>query len=720
MAYKIDPASRPLVTIIERTEGGEELITSSLSSIERLDGEFEHRAVVLARQLNEMDLLGHGVTLCYQPEKASSRMRERFFHGFCVQVRQIGMLDSRDYIQYELIVAPWTWFLARRRNCKVFQQQKASEIITALCREHGFHTLLDVKASGDQRREYCLQFNETDWAFVCRLINEEGWFYFFQQSEGKHQLVIGSNNRLFTDCGETGVEYFVGSSKLERAIIEWNHHYSMQSSSVVTADYNYELMQVMLTDEAKSSQSVSRRKQLQQYFYPGRFQEKASGKRIATQSLEGLDNQVSEVSGQSALYRFAAGTLFKLEHHPDTKEVQQYLLREVKHTLITREDGHSLEYRNQFSCIPASIPWRARSKIPKPVMFGVQSATVTGPSNEEVYPDQYHRIKIQFHWDREGKNDQNSSCWVRVAQAISGDGFGCQFTPRVGDEVLVCFLDNDPDQPLIVGSVYNGKHQQPYTNSADQGVKLKSFPNAGSDNYSELRFTCKKDEELLYMQAEKDMSMLVKNDADRTVKGNNKTLIEKNADRTVKENDSHKVEGEQSTEVSKNISTKTDASYQLKTAKHFEQNTDGNFNLNVKGKTATDSTGNLSLNTNGSMDAKAANSLSMDATSITGKGKTSIELSVGASKVSLSNSSVEISCGPSSIKLSPSGVDISGVQVKAEGQVMAQVKGGVSAALEGTVNTEVKGTMVTINGNAMTSVKAGALVELSGAIAKIN
>lgn len=717
MAYDIDPASRPLLTL---TEDGAELITSSLHSKENLDGLFEHRAVVLVRKLKEMDFLGQEITFCYQPEKASSRMRERYFHGFCVQVLQVGLLDSRDYIQYELVVSPWAWFLTRRSNCRVFQQQKASEIITLLCREHGFHTFLELKASGDQRREYCVQFNETDWEFIERLIGEEGWFFFFRQYEGKHQLVIGDNNRLFADCGETGVEYFVGSSKLERAIVEWTHQYTMQSGSVVTADYNYELVQTMLTDEAKSSQSLSRRKQLQQYFYPGYFQEKNRGNQIAKQSIDGLDSQISEVLGQSSLYRFAAGTLFNLEHHPDSKEQQKYLLRKVEHTLITKEDGRSLEYRNRFYCVPASVPWKARERKPKPVMAGVQSATVAGPDNEEVYLDQYHRIKVQFYWDREGKNDQNSSCWVRVAQALSGDGFGCQFTPRVGDEVLVCFLDNDPDQPLVVGAVYNGRHQQPYDSSADQGMKLKSFPGAGSDNYSELRFTCKKDDELLYLQAEKDMSVLVKNDADRTVQGNNKTLVEKNSDRTVKENDSHKVEGEQSTEVSKDISTKTDASYQLKTANDFEQNTEGHFNLKVKGKTATDSTGDLSLNTSGNMNAKATNSLSMDATSISGKGKSSVELSVGASKVSLSNSSIEINCGPSSIKLSPSGVEISGMQVKVEGQVMAQVKGGVSASLEGTVNTEVKGTLVTINGNAMTSIKAGAMVELSGAIAKIN
>lgn len=717
MTNKIDPASRPLLTL---TEDGEELITTGLHSEESLDGLFEHRAVVLAKKLSETDLLGQEITFCYQPETASSRMRERWFHGFCVQVQQIEPMDSRDYIQYELVAAPWAWFLTRRSNCRVFQQQKTSEIITLLCREHGFHPFLELRACGDQRREYCVQFNETDWEFIERLINEEGWFFFFQQYEGKHQLVVGDNNRLFADSGETDVEYFVGSSKLERAVIEWIHQYQMQTGSVITADYNYELMEAMLTDEGKSSQKLSRRKQLQQYFYPGCFQEKNQGNRIATQNIERLDNQVSEVAGRSALYRFAAGTLFRLEHHPDSQEQQQYLLRKVEHTLRAQEDGHSLEYHNRFFCVPASIPWRAGERKPKPVMAGVQSATVTGPDNEEVYLDKYHRIKVQFHWDREGKNDQNSSCWLRVAQALSGDGFGCQFTPRVGDEVLVCFLDNDPDKPLVIGSVYNGRHLQPYESTNDQGMKLKSFPKADSDNFSELRFTCKKDEELVYLQAEKDMSVMVKNDADRTVQGNNKTLVEKNSDRTVKENDTHKIEGEQSTEVSKNISTKTDASYQLNTADDFDQKTDGNFSLKVKGKTITDSTGDLSLKTSGSMETSAVNSLSVNAASITGEGKSSIELSVGASKVSLSNNSVEISCGPGSVKISPSGVEISGVQVKAEGQVMAQVKGGVSASLEGTVNTEVKGTMVTINGNAMTSVKAGALVELSGAIAKIN
>lgn len=436
--------------------------------------------------------------------------------------------------------------------------------------------------------------------------------------------------------------------------------------------------------------------------------------------MTGLDTAYSEVSGSSSLFRFSSGTTFHLDHHPDSDEQKCWLLREVEHCLDATEGDCSMEYSNRFHCLPSDTLWKARHLLPKPVMTGLQSALVTGPDNEEIYLDKYHRIKLKFHWDREGKGDQNSSCWVRVAQSLAGDGFGCQLTPRVGDEVLVSFLDNDPDQPLVVGTVYNGKHLQPYDSAMEQGMRFKSLPKGGSDNFSELRFNCKKDEELLSLQAEKNLSVLVKNDAERQVTGNDKILIEKMAERTVKENDTLKIEGEQSTEVTKQITIKTDADYQLQSKGSFQQQTDDDYNLKVKRNMASQSDGDMALSTQSNMSAKAASSMALEATSISGKGKTDIELSVGASKISLSNSTLEMTCGPSSVKLSPSGVEINGMQVKVDGQVMAQVKGGVSASIEGGANVEVKGTLVTINGNAMTTIKAGALVELSGAITKIN
>ncbi|OED43353.1 hypothetical protein ACH42_10265 [Endozoicomonas sp. (ex Bugula neritina AB1)] len=708
---------RPLIATSER---GGEWIATSLYSVEHLDERFEHRVVIISRLMDETTLLGQGVTLCYQPTEASSRVKARHFHGYCIEVRQVGRMESRGYVQYELILTAWSWFLSQRTNCRVFQQQKTGEIISTLCREHGFNADLTLKVSSDKQREYCVQYNESDWAFVSRLVVAQGWFLFFKQEDGKHQLIIGETNHIFKDCGESDIEYFVGSSKLQRAITLWEHQYRMGSGSVVTGDYNVKLAQPLLADEVKSTHLFSRRKTLQHYFYPGGFQSRDEGAQVSEHSLTSIDAKTSEVRGESTLIGFSAGSSFTLSQHPDTKEQQQYLLSKVEHRMNTAEDGRSLEYENRFWCLPLSIDWKSQHQFIKPAMPGLQSATVTGPDNEEVHLDQYHRIKLQFHWDRDGKNDQNSSCWVRVAQPMAGDGFGCQFTPRVGDEVLVSFLNDDPDQPLVVGAVYNGQRKQPYDAGNEQGVKLKSFPHGGADNYSELRFNCKKGEEVLLLQAEKDMSSLIKNDCDQTIKGNRSELVEKTSHRTVKEDDYHTVEGMQKTQVSKTIEIKTDANYQLSTVGDVQQKTDGNCSVTVKGSTEVKSTGDVDLSSSSNLFAKATNNLEMSAANIKGSGKSEVEFVVGGSKVSLSNSSVEITCGPSNIKLSPSGVDISGMQVKVEGQVMAEVKGGVSATLEGTVNTDVKGTMVTVNGNAMTSIKAGALVELSGAIAKIN
>ncbi|WP_062268608.1 type VI secretion system Vgr family protein [Endozoicomonas arenosclerae] len=708
---------RPLIASLEN---GDELIVSQLTSYERLDDFFEHKAVVLASDLDEKDFLGKTISFCYQPEEGSSHVKERYFHGYCTQLQAQGEMRTHDALSFEVTASPWTWFLDQRINCRIFQQLTATEIIQSICKEHGFHPQLKINVTAPRKREYSVQFNESDWAYIRRLLASEGWFFYFDQQSSQHNLVISDSNRAFNECGENNAEFFVDSQNLNDAITEWVHQYQMLSGSCATADYNVDLAEPVIADISQSPESIPHRKVLQQFTWPGGFKEKSQGKQVTDRAIKSIDAGYSFVKGKSCLFKFAAGTQFQLVHHPNAAEQQKYYLQEVKHTLVSNEDGRSMEYKNCFCCIPLSFEWKPADPLPKPIMPGLQSATVTGPDNEEIYLDQYHRIKLQFHWDRYGQSNQNSSCWVRVAQAANGDGFGCQFTPRIGDEVLVSFLDNDPDQPLVVGTVYNGKHAQPYTTPSQQGIKLKSTPKAGVENYNELRFECKKDEELINLQAEKDMETLVKNDCSETIKGNFKSLTEKNSSRQVKEDDAHKVEGLQTTEVTKDIRLKTDANYQVTTASDYTQKTDGNYSLTVSGSTATKSTGDLSIDSNANIAEKAANTLSMDATSIHGTGKSSIELSVGGSKISISNTAIEITCAASSIKLSPTGIEISGMQVVVDGKISSEVKGGVSASLSGTANAEVKGTLVSINGNAMTTVKAGAMVQITGALAKIN
>ena len=713
----LSPDSRPLTA---QTDNGDTFIVSEFHSHERLDGLFEHKALVLAPHLDEKAMLGQGVSFCYQPGHDTTRTKERFFHGHCLSIRQTGILDSRDYRQYEIVAAPWPCFLSLRKNCRIFQQQTVKDMVQTLAQEHGCQSSLKIHASSDQQKPFCMQFNESDWDFLQRHIQAQGWFYCFQQEEGQHTLVINDSNQQCQDSGEKEVEYFIGSHKLQRAIHEWSHGYQIQPGSVVTADYDYEQAQVIMADETRTRVSNAHSTHLQYFYYPGDFQSRQQGNTVSSLGMKGFDSNVSVVTGAGSLCHFASGTTFDLDHHPDSEEQQRWLLTEVTHDMITAEDGHSIEYSNRFRCIPANTPWKTRQTVPKPVMAGLHSAVVTGPENQEICLDKHHRIKVKFHWDREAKDDQNSSCWVRVAQPMTGDGFGCQFTPRVGDEVVISFLDGDPDKPLVVGTVYNGKRQQPYSNGLDQGFRMKSLPGAGAENFSELRFGCKKGQELLYLQAEKDLSVVVKNDAERKVTGNETAEIDKSSDRMVKENDTHTIQGTLSTNVSKGIVTKTDADYRLESKQDMQQQSGGSYSLQTRGTTTLNSDGDLKLDTGQNLNVTASGNQSLKANSISAKGNTGVELSVGASKIALSTSSIELSCGGSSIKLSPASLAISGVQLSVEGQTSALLKGGVSTSVESGVNTQVKGTMVTINGQAITTVKAGALVELSGAIAKIN
>ncbi|WP_461538337.1 type VI secretion system Vgr family protein [Spongorhabdus nitratireducens] len=716
-APEYDVSRRPLTVL---TESGDEWIATRMESRDCVDGVYEHRVSFMARGLNPQKVLGTGVSVSYRPEQGSSKSRQRFFHGICAEIRKTGVLQSRGYDLYTVVLVPWFALLKHRTHCRVFQQQKASEIIKTLAGEHGFGSQLDLAASGDQAREYCVQFNETDLDFITRLLKEEGWHYHFQQEKGDHTLVIAKDNGSFSKVDDTDIEFFAESKNREWAITDWQHNYMLGAGSVQTGDYSYELAEAMPGNKVNSAAGLKAQKSLQHYFYPGRFSEKSAGTDIATRAIEGFDSQFNQVEGASSLSSFFAGGRFKLEHHPDSSEQGEYLLLEVIHHFSAEETGSELHYSNSFRCIPADVDYRPLPAFEKPKVLGLQSAIVTGPSSEEIHMDDYNRIKVQFHWDTEGKGDDSSSCWVRVAQHMAGNSFGTQFVPRVGDEVLISFLDSDPDRPLVVGSVYNETNKPPYEVPTSYGTKLQSSPKGGADTFNELRFDCKKDEEQIFMQAEKDLVIEVKNDRNETIVGNLTEEIQKIVTRTVKEDDNLTVEGEQKVTVSKNITVATEADYELSTKGNYTQATDGDAAVTVKGKTALDSTGDIAAESKGNIDIKATNGITLDGTSIKQTGKQAIDLEVGPSKISLSPSGIEISCGPSTVKLSPSGVEISGMQFKAEGQVQAELKSGVACTVEGTVKTDIKGTMVGIQGNAMTQVKAGAMVEIQGAIAKIN
>ena len=709
-----DPKLRALNLI---TEQGERLVATRLESCDQVDGLYEHRISFIARKLDPQKLLGTPVGVAC---RSGHNGAEHFFHGICTEIRKTGVLESKGYDQFSAVLVPWFWMLRHRTNCRIFQNQKTSEIINTLVKEHGFSSQIALRAKGDTTREYCVQFNETDLDFICRLLKEEGWHWHFQQEKSQHILVIGSDNRCFKALVEPDIEYFSGSNRLDKAITDWQHSYRVGPGSVQTSDYSYELAEAMPGKKINSARQVKAQKTLQHYFYPGRFKVKDAGATVATHAIEGFDSRYSQVEGGGSLGSFYAGGRFKLVNHPESSERGEYLLLEVFHEVSTDETGMGFNYSNRFHCIPANVDYRPLVSFEKPKILGLQSAKVTGPSSEEVHMGEYSRVKVQFHWDLNGKDDGSSSCWVRVAQHLAGNQFGSQFIPRVGDEVLVSFIDSDPDKPVIVGSVYNETHKPPYKADTSQGFKLQSSPKGGADTFNELRFDNKKNEEKVFLQAEKDLVVHVKNDRQETINGSLTEDIKKAAKRLVQEDDQLTVKGQQKLSVTKDISISTEADYHLTTTGNYKLRTDGNVSQTIKGKTSVDSTGDVTLDSSASIHSKAASQITNEAVSIKDTGTKSIDLEVGASSVSLSAKGIKLSCGSSVIKLSQSGIEISGIKVSAEGKVKAELKSAVNTSVEGTVKTDIKGTMVTIQGSAMTQVKAGAMLELQGAIAKIN
>jgi len=712
-----DPEQRPLVA---HTETGDLLIVSELTSTEQLDGLYHHNAVLVARGLDAEAMLGSGISFCYQPQVASSRTQARWHHGYITRIEQLSELESHGYQQYRVEVSPWLWLLEQRPNCRVFQQLTTADIVRQVIDDHGFTSQLDFKAATGRTREYCVQYNETDLAFICRLMQEEGWHYHFLQQKGKHSLVIADDNQSFKAVPETGIEYFQDSNKLQFALTDWRHRYQPVPGAFETSDYSHQLAEAMPSGKAKARASHKRQRNLSHYFYPGRFTEKGEARKTATRVAEHYDAGYSKVEGQGSLYGFAAGATFELEHHPQSAECGEYLLTRVEHRYVTAENGRDVEYGNHFHCQPSAVTWRPCFPFQKPQIVGLQSAVVTGPGKDEIHTEDLLAIKLQFHWDQLGKNDDQSSCWVRVCQPIAHNGFGSQLLPRVGDEVLVSFVDSDPDRPIVVGSAYNKAQKIPFKTPTTYGLKLQSTPDAGTDNFSELSFECKKGSELMNVQAEKDMKVLVKNDRTETIKANETVTVEKDRTTTIKQNDSLTVEGTSTTKVTKKTSLSTDDAYALSAKKDITESTDADFSLTSKGDSSVDAKGDIKLTTKGDLSESASGDISMDATKIKGSGSSAIELSVGSSKIKMSSSAIELSSGASKMKISASGIEISGTNVKVNGQVSAELKGGVSAKVEGSVQTDVKGTMVAINGSAMTQVKGGAMVEINGAIAKIN
>ncbi len=454
---------------------------------------------------------------------------DRYFHGIINEFMQTG--SSGRFHLYHARMVPSMWLLSLEQDCRIFQKKNVPDIVKQVLQDAGITSdRFDFRLQGQcEPKEYCVQYRETDLNFISRLLEEEGIFYFFEHAKDKHLLVFGDSPVNYQPIsGEPRVVFNPGQGMVpgKEAVIRLILSRQIRSGKFTIKDFNFEKPSLDLTADKQDHEN----KKLEVYDYPGEYLDKDRGKKLAQIRLQEAVMFKDKAEGQSGCPRFIPGFTFTLSDHELEAFNQEYLLVEVLHegsqpqVLEELSGGNGFSYSNQFLGIPSSVTLRPERNTPKPVVEGVQTAIVTGPAGEEIYPDEYGRVKVQFHWDREGKNDEKSSCWIRVSQAWAGAGWGAMYTPRIGHEVIVDFIEGDPDRPIITGRVYHGTNKPPYDLPGEKTKStIKSDSSLGGGGSNEFRFEDKKGEEEIYLHGQKDWTIAIDNDKNQTV-GNNETL----------------------------------------------------------------------------------------------------------------------------------------------------------------------------------------------------
>jgi len=545
--------------------GEDALLLEGLSGQEAMSRPFQFALYLLSEDPNIdfEQVVGKPATVCIGSEQGS----ERYINGIISQFSQ-GSVEMR-MTRYHATLVPWLWNLGRAADCRIFQDKSVPDILQEVFQERGFRDFRMAVSRAYPPRTYCVQYRETDFDFVSRLMEEEGIFYFFEHSPDQHVLVLGDSPSAHAPCPGRDSAYYspmVGRHG-EDSVTSWLQEQEVRPAKCALRDYNFETPTTDLSVDVPTLMTVGRNDSLEVYDYPGRYLTSSDGTRYVRLRMEEQETPHTRVSGTSDCRNFVPGYLFDLTGHYRASCDGSYLLTSVTHDAVSnlRGDGFGSSYSNSFTCIPRELPFRPARATPKAVVQGVQTAVVVGPSSEEIYTDKYGRVKVQFHWDRQGHRDEKSSCWIRVGSLWAGRQWGNIQIPRIGQEVLVAFLEGDPDQPIIVGSVYNDDQMPPYALPANQtqsGTKSRSSKGGGADNFNELRFEDKEGQEEVYLHAERNLTTVVEKDEsrevghDRTTKiaHDETTTIQNDRSATVASNDTETVGGSQTVNVGSNQS----------------------------------------------------------------------------------------------------------------------------------------------------------------------
>ncbi|MBV9496724.1 MAG: type VI secretion system tip protein VgrG [Acidobacteria bacterium] len=622
--------------------GADKLLLRSVRGEERISGLF-HFFLEMQSEEKSLDfssIVGKAATVSMKLGDGTTR----FINGIVGRFVQAGA-DAR-FTTYFAELHPWFWLMTMSADCRIWQNKSVIDIVTGLFGELGFTDFSNKTTGTYDPFDYCVQYNETGFAFVSRLLEDQGIFYFFTHEDGKHTLVLGDDSSAFADCaGAATVDYGgYGSWSQQNVVSGCTIEELVIPGKFAVDDFGFETPSTDLmgsTDSTKATNGSKRRI----YEYPGGFTKKDAAEGRSKLRMEEKETPQKVIRGQAFTPAFTAGGKTTLAKHYRDDANAAYVLSHVSHSATNEE------YTNAFEGFPAANPFRPPRTTRKPIIPGTQTAIVVGKSGEEIWTDQYGRVKVQFHWDQLGKSDENSSCWIRVAHGWAGKAWGQMFLPRIGQEVVVSFLEGDPDRPLITGSVYNAEQTVPYTLPDDQTKStIKSNVSKGGGGFNELRFEDKKDSEEIFLQAQKDLNATIKNNETRkvgfdkkdagdqtidiynnrtvTLDQGNDTLQVKTGNRDIKVdtgNETHTVAGTRDVTVTKAETHTSSDDFTHKVTKNYTLTIDGDLSITVSGKVTFKSTGDMTLETSGNLTEKATSDVAISGMNVSSKATTDLK-----------------------------------------------------------------------------------------------
>ena len=550
----------------------------SVSARERLGQLPQYELSLVAKKpgVKASEILGKNITVGLEMPGGKEL---RYFNGYITRFSDAGVTSAayfkegdrgRAYV-YHLTMHPWLWFLTRHTDFRIFQNKTIPNIIEEICQKYPFAQLDKQLTRTYSPWEYCCQYRESDFNFISRLMEQEGIYYYFKHENGKHTMVLCDSPGAHQPrpgyaqipYSETGSEH----ASEKEYITAWHVNHEVQPGRYTVNDFDFEKPTVDLV--AKSAHAESHDLSNYEYYdYPGQYVVRGEGEQYARVRLEELHSQYEVVSASGAVRGIQTGCTFKLVDHAQTDKNEEFLVTEASYHIINNQPGSggvNADFQCSFHALQAKTPFRPERLTQKPVVQGPQTAIIVGPAGEEIHVDKHGRVKVQFHWDRYNDADDKSSCWVRVSQPWASKGWGAMFLPRIGHEVIIEFLEGDPDRPIITGRVYNGQSTPPWALPAEKtrsGFKTRTYK-GGNSNFNELSFDDKQGSEEIYIHAEKDKNIRIKKKRREYVGDESHRIIEKDYREQTKADHHVTIKGDENTKLE-------DGSYSLKVAQHWQ------------------------------------------------------------------------------------------------------------------------------------------------------